>query len=174
MFAIVLGFEVKNLSFTPLQRRILEVIKTLNENRKHPGLITAPNGTQAWCNAGPTGDNAILVNINAGCVTNKVIATAPAQMHMALLELYDSGFVLSANEVWEGNAVVAYRLSKLGEMQFRSGVARFAHRVKEIALNPSGLSRVFYAVLGGMAALLWAYRQIVVGALVYLKKLVGL
>jgi hypothetical protein len=63
---------------------------------------------------------------------------------------------------------------KLGEMQFRSGAERFGYRVKEIALNPSGLSRVFYAVLGGIAALLWAYRQAVVAAFQYLKKLVGL
>src|SRR5258708_15115951 len=123
MFAIVLGFEVKNLSFTPLQRRILEVIITLNENRKHPGLITAPNGTQAWCNAGPTGDNAILVNINAGCVPNKVIATAPAQMHMALLELYVSRLVLSAIQVCERKASVRDSLSNLGDSPTTSAAA---------------------------------------------------
>jgi hypothetical protein len=53
MLAVVIGFEVKNRSLDRLQRRVLEVIKTLNENRKQPGLTTSPEGKKAWCDAGP-------------------------------------------------------------------------------------------------------------------------
>jgi hypothetical protein len=175
MFAIVLGFEVRNQSFSPLQRRILEVIKTLNENRKRPGLITAPNGTHAWCNAGPTDGNAIMANLNAGCATNNMIATSPGQMEIALLELSDKGHVLSSQETWGGNpAVVAHRLSELGELQFKSWPARAGHWIKSVALNPSGLSRAFYTAVGILITLAWAHRQLVAAAFHYLKKLVGL
>jgi len=175
MFAIVLGFEVKNHSFAPLQRRILEVIKTLNENRKQPSLVTAPNGTQAWCNTGPTDGNAIMANLNAGCATNNRIATSPAQMQMALLELSDKGHVLSSEETWGGNpTVVAHRLSKLGELQFKSWPVRAGHWIKSVALNPSGLSRAFYTVLGILVTLAWTHRQLVAAAFHYLKKLMGL
>ncbi|SRR5712691_7079064 len=175
MLAVVIGFEVKNRSLSPLQRRILEVIKTLNENRKQPGLITAPDGTQAWCNAGPTDDHAIMVNLNAGYVTNKMIATSAAQMKMALLELFDKGYVLSTEEIWGGNpAVVAHRLSELGELQFKSRLARAGHLIKSVALNPSGLSRAFYTVLGILITLAWTHRRFVAAAFDYLKKLVGL
>jgi hypothetical protein len=175
MFAIVLGFEVKNQSFSPLQRRILEVIKTLNENRKQPGLITAPNGTQAWCNTGPTDGHAIMANLNAGCATNNMIATSPAQMQMALLELYDKGHVLSSEETWGGNpAVVAHRLSELGELQFKSWSARAGHWIKSVALNPSGLSRAFWTAVGILLTLGWTHRQLVIAAIRYIKKLAGL
>ena len=106
MLAIVLGFEVKSRSLPVLHRRILEVIKTLNENRKQPGIVTAQDGMQAWCNAGPTDGNAIMANLNAGYKTSKIIATSQAQMQMALLDLSDKGYVLSTEETWGGNPAV--------------------------------------------------------------------
>src|SRR6266481_1829419 len=175
MFAIVIGFEVKNRSLDPLQRRILEVIKTLNENRKRPGLTTSADGAKAWCDSGPCDGAAILANLNVGCKTDNRIALSSAQMQMALLELSDKGYALSANEIWQGRpAVSAYRLSELGEVQFKSWVERVGYGVKGIAMNPSGLSRVFYTILGLLIGIAWTHRQLVVAVFRYLKKALGL
>ena|SRR5260370_28449204 len=175
MLAIVIGFEVKNRSLDPLQRRILEIIKTLNENRKQPGLTTSPEGDKAWCDSGPCDGAAILANLNVGYKTDNRIAHSSAQMQMALLELSDKGYALSGNEIWQGRpAVVAYRLSELGEAQFKSWIARLGYRIKSIASNSSGLSRVLYTVFGVLLTLIWAHRQLIAVAFRYLKKSLGL
>jgi len=93
-------------------------------------------------------------------------------MQMALLGLSDKGYALSANEIWQGRpAVVAYRLSELGEAQFKSWIGRLSYRIRGIALNPSGLSRVLYAILGVFLALLWTHRRLIVAVFQYLKRL---
>jgi len=133
MFAIVIGFEVQKSVLDPLQRRILEVIKTLNENRKRPGLTTSADGQKAWCDSGPCDGAAILANLNVGCKTDNRIALSSAQMQMALLELSDKGYALSANEIWQGRpAVSAYRLSELGEAQFKSWIGRLSYRIRAL------------------------------------------
>jgi len=175
MLAIVIGFEVKNRSLDRLQRRILDVIKTLNENRKEPGLITSPEGERAWCDSGPCDGAAILANLNVAYKTDNRIALSSAQIQMALWYLSDKGYVLSANEIWRGRpGVVAYRLSELGEVQFKPRIARLGYGIKCIASNPSGQSRVFYTILGFLLAVSWAHWHLILVAFQHLKKWVGL